>query len=243
VRLICFPFAGRGASVFARWGTFMGDVFEVSAVQFPGREARLAEPAMLDAAELVESLIPALLPKLRPPYAFFGHSLGALIAFETARALRARNYALPSYLFVGARHAPQWQSPASPIHNLPDDDFLAALKERFGGIPEAILREPELLARLLPTLRADVTLLERYRYQIQDPFPFPISAFGGAYDRAIGAEALEAWREQTSGSFRCRMIPGSHFFLIEQRPALHASMLEDLQSVLDRRSTLHSPGP
>lgn len=221
LRLVCFSYAGRGASVFARWGSEMPPSVEVSAAQYPGREDRLSDPPARRVGELVDALLPSIIERLDRPFAFFGHSLGSIIAFETMRALRERGLPLPLHLFVSARHAPQVATePATATHRLPDAEFINAVQQRFVGVPRAILDEPELMRLLLPALRADCEMLETYAYRDGPPFAIPITAFGGLRDMAVTREGLEAWAGQTTSSFRLHMIDGDHFFVNDRQGPL-----------------------
>jgi surfactin synthase thioesterase subunit len=167
---------------------------------------------------LVETLVEALRPLLDRPFAFFGHSLGAIVAFETARSLRGRGLS-PAHLFVSGNIAPHLPDPAPPIHALPADAFLRELKE-LNGMPQAVLDSQELLDIMLPVVRADFTLLETYQYDSQPPLDCPITAFGGLQDPRTTRSGLEDWRTQTVGTFDLIMLRGDHFFLDAERPLL-----------------------
>jgi medium-chain acyl-[acyl-carrier-protein] hydrolase len=160
---------------------------------------------------MIQLLEQAFRPLLDRPFAFFGHSLGALISFELARQLRPRYH--PSHLFVSGRHAPQLPDPRPPIHQLPDATFVEMLQHRYQGIPKVVLQHAELMELLLPALRADLTIVETYTYTAGQPLDCPISAFGGFQDRNATRSQLAAWGEQTCCSFSLDMFPGDHFFL------------------------------
>jgi medium-chain acyl-[acyl-carrier-protein] hydrolase len=176
---------------------------------------------------LVEALARVLDPLLDKPFAFFGHSLGALIAFELARQIRRQHGVHPVRLFASAGRAPQIPHRTPPIHNLADKEFLAELR-RLNGTPRELLDHEELMEVMLPILRADFALYETYLYSNEPPMNCPISAFGGVQDRRVSASDLEAWRSQTSASFSLRMFPGDHFFLKE--PLLLRALSQELQS-------------
>jgi medium-chain acyl-[acyl-carrier-protein] hydrolase len=162
-------------------------------------------------------------PQSLPPFAFFGHSLGALLAFEVGRLLRRQGRALPVHLFVAACPAPQLLARDRSWHRLADDELAAELR-RYNGLPDELLAEPELLALFLPALRADLTLYETAVYQADRPFAFPITAFGGDHDPLVNAEELRAWRGQTSGPFHLTLFDGDHFFLRAAQPAVLAGI-------------------
>ncbi len=226
LRLFCFPYAGSGAAVFRTWPAGLPETLEVCAIQYPGRENRLDEPACCDLKALVASLAAALPPYLDRPFAFFGHSMGALVGFELARALR-RSGPGPVHLFASAAGAPQTPE-LQPLNALSDDSFLKRLCA-LNGIPKEVLQNEELMQLMLPVLRADFTLYETYFYRNAAPLACPISVFGGLQDGKVGCDRLEAWRGQTSERFCLQMFPGDHFFLRSAQPLLLESIAEALQ--------------
>lgn len=214
LRLFCFPYAGGGAPVFRGWGEAMEGI-EVCAANLPGRGSRFGEAPLTSMTALLEALAAHFPirdggPDLSP-FAFFGYSMGARIAFELARVLRRQGRALPVQLLLAACPAPQLPQGA-PLHTLAEEDFLAELVRR-NGIPAAVLQEGELLNLLLPVVRADLELYETAVYEQQPPLPCSITTFGGDDDPVVGRHALAAWSEQTSGSFQQIILPGDHFFL------------------------------
>lgn len=212
IRLFCFPHAGGGTALFHRWATEMPEGVELLPVRLPGREVRFKEPAYTDLMALVDALGEALLPELDKPYALLGHSLGALVGFELARLLRRRGEKLPEHLFVAACPAPQAAHSRSPIHHLPDDEFVESLRRRYNGIPSLATHE-ELIRLMLPTMRADVEAAETYRYRREPPLQCPILVLGGSEDRCVSPAHLAAWQKQTTREFSLRVFPGGHFFL------------------------------
>lgn len=230
LRLICFPFAGRGAGVFANWGRLLGDQIELIAIQLPGRETRWREPCISDMQLLIASMTEALEPLLDLPFVLFGHSLGGLLAFETARSLRRNGLGRPETLIVSARHAPHVAMPAVRLHELPDRQFLREMQTRYGEFPAGVLADAELLQLVTSCLRADVKLIETYRYEADDAFDFPITAFGGREDRQVGADGLTAWRDQTSGPFDLALFDGGHFFIRDARDAVLPVIREKLRA-------------
>ncbi len=214
MRLFCFPYAGGGLPLFRGWADALPGV-EVWAAQLPGRGSRFKEKALTAMPPLVQALA-AHFPADEDgrPYAFFGHSMGARVAFELARALRRQGQALPARLFVSACPAPQLAHDRPPLHALPKAAFLAEL-ERRNGIPRELLAERELLDLLLPMVRADFMVYETAVYDSEPPLPrtCPINAFGGVADPLVSREALAAWREQTAGAFQLSLFAGDHFFL------------------------------
>jgi medium-chain acyl-[acyl-carrier-protein] hydrolase len=163
--------------------------------------------------ELIEALARAIVPLIDRPYAFFGHSMGSWIAFELARWMRKSGLPLPLHLFASSRRAPQMAGEEAILHRLPDSELLLEIQRRYGGIPAAVLREPDLLALLLPALRADLTALETHRHRDEPPLVCPIASYGGDTDDRVPLHHLEAWRDLTSGPFRVRQFHGGHFYL------------------------------
>lgn len=219
VRLFCFPYAGGSAFVFRTWPTDLPCPVEICAVQLPGRENRLNEPAFTRLVTLLPPLEQALKPYLDVPFAFFGHSMGALISFELARLLRRQNSATPIGLFVSACRAPHMARRNPPIHQLPDAPFMEELR-RLNGTPVEVLQHDELMELVLPTLRADFAVYETYTYTAEEPLDCPILAFGGMQDTEVSLDELVAWREQSRRTFRLKMFDGDHFFLHQARSSI-----------------------
>jgi surfactin synthase thioesterase subunit len=227
IRLFCFPFAGAGASLFKSWADLLPPDIEVCPIQLPGRENRLRDVAFTRFPSLVRALARAMQPYMQTPFAFFGHSMGALIVFELARYLHSVDAPLPCKLYVSGFRAPQYWTTSYPVHTLPDDQFLRVLRE-MRGTPEEILMDTELMRVLLPTIRADFELCHSYVYTPAEPLPCPIFALGGLVDSAISCADLDAWSEHTSKMFRSAMLPGDHFFLLGAQKLLLQTISYDL---------------
>ena len=228
LRLFCFPYAGTGASIFRTWSDSLPADVEVCPVQFPGRGTRLMETPFTQLSPLVQALAQALVPLLDRPFAFFGHSLGAMVGFELARQLRRQSGVQPVRLFVSADRAPQIPHRDRPIHALPEEEFLHELR-RLNGIPGKVLEEADLMQIMLPVLRADLAVYETYVYSSEPPLNCPISTFGGLQDHRVSRGDLEAWRDQTSVSFSLRMFPGDHFFWSTTQPRLLQVLSQELR--------------
>lgn len=227
LRLFCFPYAGTGASIFRSWSDGLSADVEVCPVQFPGRGTRLMEAPFTHLSPLVQALAQALVPLLDKPFAFFGHSLGALVGFELARHLRRQSGVLPICLFVSADRAPQIPSRHRPIHALPEPEFVDELLQ-LNGIPQEIAKESELMQIMIPPLRADLSVYQTYLYSKEAPLDCKISCFGGLQDPRVNREELEGWRDQTSVSLSLRMFPGDHFFLRTTQSLLLQALSQDL---------------
>ncbi|HEX6290381.1 MAG TPA: thioesterase domain-containing protein [Herpetosiphonaceae bacterium] len=233
LRLFCFPYAGGGASIYRTWSSVLPPEIEVYPVQPPGRETRLKDKPFTQVPELVASLSSAILPHLNMPYAFFGHSMGALTCFELARQLRRQNAPLPLHIFVSGHRAPQIPDDDEPIYHLPDAEFIEELRT-LNGTPDAVLQNDELMRLMLPLLRADFELCNTYTFTEDAPLPCPITAYGGLQDDEVSRDQLAAWREHTSAHFTMRMFPGDHFYLHGSRALLLQTLAQDLVQVLRR---------
>jgi surfactin synthase thioesterase subunit/glycosyltransferase involved in cell wall biosynthesis len=225
--LFCFPYAGGGTLLYRSWREALEDVATVCAIRLPGRESRLDETPIDGMETLIETLAGVIKPHLQTPFAFFGHSMGAVIAFELARRLRADGAALPERLLVSAARAPQFRMGHRPSPDPSEAAFLAELK-RLGGMPAEVLKNEELLQVVMPALRADARLYRNYVYQPGEPLPVPVFAYGGAGDAHVLPGHLEEWRRQTTGEFRRREFQGGHFF-IQTAPEFLKTLADDLR--------------
>jgi medium-chain acyl-[acyl-carrier-protein] hydrolase len=216
IRLFCFPHAGAGGFAYREWGRLLPPAIQVLPVLPPGRETRIRETSYTSIEPYVDDLATALAPEMRAPYALFGHSLGALVAFELARRLRADRLAAPVHLFVSGRMAPHLTERRQVLHRLPAGDLareLAAL----GGIPDGIDLGDHRLSHVLDTLRADLTVNERYSFRAEPALGTAVTALGGTTDPRVRESELAAWRAQTSGPFALQTYQGGHFYLAEHK--------------------------
>jgi medium-chain acyl-[acyl-carrier-protein] hydrolase len=233
LRLFCFPHAGVGASAYRLWPAGLPSELEVCAVQTPGRESRLREPPYTHVESLVEAALEALQPALDLPFAFFGHSMGAVVAGALTVALGRRGGPLPAHLFLSGHRAPHLPDPEPLVGGLADDLFVTEINRRYGGIPPEILQERELMELLLPGLRADIRALESYRPTTALHLGCPVSVFGGTEDRRATRGQLEAWREGATGAFHVNMFPGGHFYLDSCRPTVLAKVVATLAPIIE----------
>lgn len=229
LRLFCFPCAGGGSAGFHGLARALPPSIELLPLLLPGRERRLAEAPLREMGALLTALEAALDGELGAPCAFLGHSLGALVAFELARRLGPRG---PLHLFACAARAPQRISIRAPIHALPDEAFVQAVKG-WGGLPPQVLEEAELMEFVLPALRADFELYERYVCEPEPALELPLTVLGGAADIHVSAADLAAWGEHNRSTTELHTLPGGHFFLQESPALVAARVCAGLESILD----------
>ncbi len=237
LRLFCFPYAGGGSLIYRDWAGKLPATIEVCPAQLPGRGNRRHEPCYTSVGQIVEALAQVILPLLDRPFAFFGHSMGALIAFELARELRRAEGPEPVQLFVSGRSGPQTPRRNAVTYNLPEPAFIERLRH-LNGTPREVLEEPEMMQLMIPLLRADFEVSQTYTYTPGSPLACPITAFGGTEDSQVRPEDIAAWREETSAAFSVRMLPGDHFFVNTARPSLLQTIAEEL-----RRHLSDAPSP
>lgn len=216
LRLICFPHAGGNTTLYRDWPAFLPDEVEVCAAVLPGRETRFSEPLIDQMQPLVSGLLDGIAGLLDRPVALFGHSMGALIAFELACRLRERGQGIRQ-LIVSGCPAPQVGVHGDDLHRLSDEDLVNELA-RMNGTPNSLIDNIELMRLAVPIIRNDFRLAETYFYLEQPPLDCPITCFGGTDDPNVTAEDLCAWSVHTTNGFRAQFLRGDHFFLVS-RPA------------------------
>jgi surfactin synthase thioesterase subunit len=233
LRLFCFHYAGATASIFRSWQGTLPEGVELIAVQLPGREYRLAEPLLTDMGQIAPAVAEILPPLLDKPYVFFGHSMGVLLSFDVIRILRARRVRQPELLIAAGRNAPQFRWRDAGLEMLPDDEFIAAVRD-YNGTPEALLVEESLRELWLPRLRADLTVSATYQYTEQHPLDCPILVMVGANDPLVSDAGLQGWLSQTTGEVRFLRYPGNHFFLHSAERLVLAKVNDELEELLSR---------
>jgi medium-chain acyl-[acyl-carrier-protein] hydrolase len=231
MRLFCFPYAGGGAAIYHDWQKSFPQALEVCPVQLPRRGERMKEAPFTQIKPLVEAAAEALLPFFDRPFAFFGHSMGALISYELAQLLRREKAPAPTHLFVSGHSAPHLRNREVITYNLPHDEFIEELR-RLKGTPQQVLDHPELMELIIPILRADFEICETYSCSNEPPLHFPITAFAGIDDVDVPRERMESWREHTRGSFSIHMMPGDHFFIHTAQPDIIRIVVRELSSRL-----------
>lgn len=227
LRLFCFPYAGGGTAIYRAWPSQLPANVETWLIQLPGRETRYREAPHTVMPTLVRDLTEAILPCLDRPFAFFGHSMGALIAFELARYLSGKHGIGPERLFVSGRGGPQFSGNCPRMHQMPDADLCDELR-RMNGTPTEILDNDEMMRLFLPVLRADFTLVETYTCVPGPLLNCPIWAFGGDADDVWPSDRLDGWRAFTRTGFHKQLFPGNHFFLNSARAKLLQTLSQKL---------------
>lgn len=218
LRLFCFPHAGGGVAAFKNWA--QGLPRSIAVVPM-----RTGSPSNM--ADLVAALCQAIQPHLDQPFAFFGHSMGAIVAFELARLLRRRNQPLPQMLVASGARAPQFRRGHLPPPEPTDAEFVESLR-RLEGTPREVLDNPNLLQLLLPALRQDAAIYRNYTYAEEPPLDCPIRAYGGSNDPNVLPEHLDRWAAETTAAFAVRLFPGGHFYLQSNLKEFFAALAADL---------------
>jgi medium-chain acyl-[acyl-carrier-protein] hydrolase len=198
-------------------------------VQLPGREDRLHERPIDNLAELIEEAALSLKPYLRPPFAFFGHSMGSLIAFELCRKLRKLQWRGPECLFVSAMRGPHLPSHHAPLYNLPESALVEELRT-LGGTPGGVFEDADLMELIMPTLRADLAICDQYEFLAERPLEVPICTFAGRDDPKAAPTMVDGWREQTLSRFSLHVMRGGHFFINTARQAVLDIIVSELSS-------------
>jgi medium-chain acyl-[acyl-carrier-protein] hydrolase len=235
-RVFLFPFAGGNASAFLPWQALLGPGVELRVAQLPGHGARLFDPPAVDLDELVAELAPAVAALADRPFLLYGHSLGALVAFEVARRLRRTGGPEPVSLWVSGAEGPQTRLIKRELHRLEEAELIEALREYNGTAPE-MLDDRELMELVLPGVRADFALNERYVYRPEPPLDLPIHVLLGESDEFVVLERAAGWARESSLQGSERRFTGDHFFLHPQAKTIAALIAEDAARAVARRRT------
>jgi len=230
LRLILMPDAGGSATTFRGWCDRLPTA-EVGIVQLPGRGAHLHEPVVNDVTEAARCIADEVAAGVRNPTVLFGHGLGALIAFETARRLSARHWPLLS-LFVSGQGAPSLGLMAPRVSDLPADEFISQVRHRRHILPADAIGEPDVLRLILPIVRADVAMAESYRYEPDAPLPCPITACDASADPQASRTDVEGWKRETSGRFAIQRFGGDRSYIHREQEALTALVSNHLSVML-----------
>lgn len=233
-RLFCLPFAGAGAGIYEPWRRRLPGT-RVSAVRLPGRENRLREPPLTDADAVIDELAPLVAARVAAdeglPWAVFGYSLGALLAYDLVARLAETGGPVPAVLIVGGAEPPHLPRHLPDVSWLPHDDFVAALR-RLGGTAPEVLANPELLELLLPMVRADFRIVESHPVRTVPPLPCPIVAYRGTEDHEVRPTAVQRWSELTAAGATHRELVGGHFVITQAATNVTDQVAADLNGFL-----------
>lgn len=212
IRLFCFHHGGGSASIYRCWVKDIIDSVEIVAIQLPGREERYNEQLLNNINIIINELYLDFNEYTDKPFVLFGHSLGALVAFEFARALRRNGRPQPKHLIVSGAKAPQIPLESPNIHSLSDSEFIQELR-KYNGVSQSMMENKELISVFLPAMKSDFCMYETYEYRNESPLSYPITALGGLDDETFRKENLIEWKIQTIDSFKYYFLPGNHFFI------------------------------
>lgn len=229
-RLFCFPFAGGGASIYRNWVGSLGPDIEVCPIQLPGRESRLLEPALEDVDAMVAALLKCLPRYCDRPYAFYGHSMGALVAFELTRSIeKLGGMRGPERLFLAAHRAAHLPLQRPPMSTLSDTDFIEKIRG-YGGFVDEILNNSEIMELILPTIRADFKLCDHYKLKDETLVQCPIHVFAGSQDTQTLLESTYSWSLRSKAPVDMQVFSGGHFFLQSHMHEVHDAIIKKLTS-------------
>ncbi len=218
LRLICFPYAGGGPAIFHQWAALLPANVELVAVRLPGRETRIREKPFTRLTDVVKEVSGILRPFFRHPFAIFGHSVGALTAYELTQHIRQTTDYQPVHLLLSGHRAAHRPPINPPFHHLDEATFLERVKN-FDGTPAAFFEQKELVELMLPCLRADFEVWETYQYSPHQPLDIPLTIYGSDGDSEAKLADFEAWKQHTTGAFKLHMFNGGHFYFQKDLPA------------------------
>jgi medium-chain acyl-[acyl-carrier-protein] hydrolase len=233
LRLCCFAFAGGSASAFGMWSDALPAWVELRALQLPGRASRLREPPISRLDTLIPLLQEAIEPLTDVPLVFFGHSNGALIAYELAHALARDSSVDLRHIVLSSKPAPHFRNRTVCRHKLDDDELIAEL-HKFGGTPAELLDNREFMVCMLPAIRADFALSETHRFAADRRLDVPAALWRGREDALVDADEIQGWQLYLRQHAATRDFSGGHFYIHQSRAAVAHSMREILHVCRDR---------
>lgn len=237
LRLFCFPYAGGSSAIFSSWWRSLPSFVQVVSIQLPGRGNRLSEQPWRRMDQLADAIAEDVLPVFEEKaFAFYGHSMGAVLMFEVARRLARQNKTQPEFLLISGRRAPHIPDDDPITYNLPRKELIEDLK-RLNGTPKEVLESEELMALMEPMLRADFEVVQTYQYTQSPPLDCPFIVMGGMDDTEVKREYLEGWRMHTSSVYSMTMFPGGHFFLHSHKEPLLKFLSKTLTDLWQVRRT------
>lgn len=218
-RLYCFCYAGGSAANYANWQADLDPSIEICAIELPGRGTRFGEEPETSMSTLATTVAQVITTANHPSFAFFGHSLGALLAFEVARSLQQMDASVPQHIFVSGGSAPQHRRDNGNLHLLADDALIEELKN-YNGTPHVVLEHRELMDLLLPMIRADFSLVANYTYRTAPLLSMPMTVLMGCDDDNGAGEHVEGWKKETTADCKIAWFEGDHFYIHPQRDAV-----------------------
>ncbi|HKS44196.1 MAG TPA: alpha/beta fold hydrolase [Amycolatopsis sp.] len=229
VRLVCLPHAGGSASFFFPVSKALAPAVEVLSVQYPGRQARRHEPVIDDMSEFADEVFESLRQLDDRPLALFGHSMGAVIAYEVALRMRRENLPSPVRLFASGRRAPS-RHREDKVHLGSDQEIVAELRTLAGPGQAALLADPEILRMYLPAIRSDYRAVENYRHDPEASLDCPVTVLTGDADPRVSMDEARAWAEHTTGPTDVEVFTGGHFFLVDHSTRIIDLLRRDLSA-------------
>ncbi|MBA4600981.1 thioesterase II family protein [Thermoactinomyces mirandus] len=233
-RLFALPYAGGSSYIYRQWEQSLPEEVDWCPVELPGRGRRMMEPLCRDIDSLVNDIYGQIKDQLDLPFAFYGYSMGSLLAYELSRLMHGKGKE-PVALFVAACSAPHLPRSGENPADLPDGEFVERLRQ-FNGTPEEILQNEEMLQFFIPILRADFSIVYDYSCQWGVPLHCPIIAFGGTMDPDVPEASLTAWKKHTDASFQYHLYPGNHFFLNDYRESMLAVISRELEKLVQLKT-------
>ena len=232
-KLLCLPYAGGASALFWTWQEHLPSCIDVAPILLPGRDRRRRDPSIESIQALAKKLVGGLEAELQSAFSIFGHSMGALLAFELCHALRARGLPQPEQLFVAGFRSPELPDRNPILHGLPEPEFVKAL-ELLGATPPEILEFEGILALLLPTIRGDLKLVETYRWKERARLSLPITALCSRADPLVSIEEMQPWEQHTTADFALVQLEGGHFFLESARDEILAAVTRRTEKRAER---------